>query len=235
MAKTNSFQYYQKGADPDTRRIVDKHVRKIDDYVAQVTDQSRRDFVVTTGRNAAATYEQLRGEAYRELAEHRERRLNATRDAIKRNREALKQKRVTEYDKRNYALKYKLASDEELSQRVAFIRDPEGALNLSLAFTSSADLEAYINELDRRPKLREHIAPAVSKAFKETGAQPLDLDDDNILRSIDRAREIEREQPGEIRVNLFDVDGETVKGSMPVKFDALTNKSVLEKQFQIKL
>lgn len=236
MANENTLRFYQLGADDDTRKIVDKHRQKINDYVDQVTNQKRADYVHTTPANVAAVYQQMRAEAYAELAEHKQHRIRKADQAIARNRDELKSTtRPSEYQRRTSSLRYRMASDDELRNRVMPIRGANDALALTFSFDSSADLEAYLNELERRPKVKETVAPIVSEAFKRTGAAPTDIDNEAILKTLDRKREVESEGAGEFRITLYEQDGETVKGRMPVKFDSLTDKDKLERLFDLKL
>lgn len=235
MANDNAQRFYEQGADPEARDVFEKHRAKINDYVDQVTNPQRRDYIPTNRSNVAAVYSQMKAEAYREIAEHKAKRLSNAKEAISRNRKDLQGTAPSAYRKRSNSLNYRLASDEELMNRAGIIRESERALKLSLAFDDSGDFEAYLAELDNRPKLRDKVMPIVQKAFRETGAQPTDLDNETILKVIDRSRAIQSEGPGEIRVTVFEQDGETAKGEMPVKLDQLVDKAKLEKAFDVKL
>src|SRR6056297_3570266 len=146
MANSNAKMFYDRGVDPDTRRVVDTHIQKINDYVDQVTNPQRRDFVNTSAANATAVYNQMKAEAYKALEEYRQKRLEGKKKVINNAREEIKANtRANEYNRRKYELKYKMSTDSNLFGKLEHLRGADQASSLAGAFENSSDLESYLN------------------------------------------------------------------------------------------
>jgi len=235
MANSNAKMFYDRGVDPDTRRVVDTHIQKINDYVDQVTNPQRRDFVNTSAANATAVYNQMKAEAYKALEEYRQKRLEGKKKVINNAREEIKANtRANEYNRRKYELKYKMSTDSNLFGKLEHLRGADQASSLAGAFENSSDLESYLNEVSRRDKVKKTVIPVVAEVFEKTGAEPTDVDKADLLFKLDEKRQIEGEEPGTFRVQIKDDNGEPLR-RIPVKFDNLVEREKLEKKFQVKL
>ena len=232
----NAKRFYENGADPDTRRVLDSHINKVNEYIDQVTNTQRRDYVQTNAQNAAAVFSQMKNEAYKSIENYRQKRLAGKENAIKSERQEVSaNSRPNEYHRRKYGLKYKLAKDEQLYEKLEYIRDTDKATALAVAFENSSDLESFINEVDRRENVKKAVMPVVSSAFERTGADPTDVDSAKLLQKLDEKKQIQAEEPGTVKVQIYDHETGEPKHKVPVKFDSLVDKVKLEKVFQVKL
>lgn len=234
MENNNSRNYYESGADPRTKEIVDRHVARFNDWADKTTNPTRADYVQTSPRHALTVAQGIIDEGYADLAAHKAKRIEGIDNRIAKNRKFSQEVRQTNENRvRNYRLTAQLSSDEDIIRKVAGLRDSKGAAELATVFKDSEELQAYLEVAANRPKLKS-ATDAIRQAFERSGAQPTDLDRPDVLFDIDERREIESEGPGEIRVTLYNEDG-TPKGRMPVRFDALLDRQKLERAFHVKL
>lgn len=228
-----AVEYFEKGAKGTARQVAEHHRQRMNDWISQVTDPTRRDYVQTSREHAASTYEAMRREAYEAIEAHRQKhREIITREVEKARKTSRERRQPNPNEERNYRLKAQLATDSQLMERLANLRRTESAADLILAFENSNELEQFLNVASQRPKLK-HAVSLISEAFQSTGAEPTDLDRPDVLFALDQIRELDNTEPGTIRVDLHDEQG-NVKGRMPVKFDALVDKDRLDRAFGLK-